>query len=102
MFQYQSATYDRDSNRSHRYLIDEGQGITGTLYVPKEERQIFRLNPHQVNSQTNKTKAKGPYGEPKYPKEPFLYPNPSFMQYYAQEHHLWASAMLPLLFAHPI
>ena len=42
MFQYQSATYDRDSKRSHRYLIDEGQGITGTLYVPKEERQIPR------------------------------------------------------------
>lgn len=35
-----TATYDRDSKRYHRYLIDEGQGITGTLYIPKKEEQI--------------------------------------------------------------
>jgi hypothetical protein len=35
-----TATYDRDSKRYHRYLIDEDQGITGTLYIPKEEREI--------------------------------------------------------------
>jgi len=35
-----TATYDRDSKRYHRYLIDDGQGITGTLYIPKNEEQI--------------------------------------------------------------
>jgi hypothetical protein len=35
-----TATYDRDSKRYHRYLIDEGQGITGTVYIPKKEEQI--------------------------------------------------------------
>ena len=30
------ATYDSDSKRYHRFLIDEGQGLTGTIYVPKE------------------------------------------------------------------
>jgi len=29
------ATYDKDSKRYHRYNIDEGQEITGSLYVPK-------------------------------------------------------------------
>lgn len=31
-----TATYDRDSKRYHRYIIDEGQGIVGNLYVPKD------------------------------------------------------------------
>ena len=31
------ATYDRDSKRYHRFLIDEGQEITGTIYIPKDE-----------------------------------------------------------------
>lgn len=31
-----SATYDRDSKRFHRYLIDAGQGIVGNLYIPKD------------------------------------------------------------------
>ena len=35
-----TATYDRDSKRYHRYMIDEGQGITGTLYIPKAGEQI--------------------------------------------------------------
>jgi len=35
-----TATYDRDSKRYHRYIIDEGQGITGTIYIPKNEEQI--------------------------------------------------------------
>jgi len=30
------ATYDKDSKRYHRYVIDEGQGIKGALYIPKE------------------------------------------------------------------
>jgi len=31
-----TATYDKDTLRTHRYLIDEGQEIRGTLYVPKD------------------------------------------------------------------
>ena len=30
-----SAMYDKDSKRFHRYIIDEGQGIVGNLYIPK-------------------------------------------------------------------
>jgi hypothetical protein len=30
-----TATFDRDSKRYHRYLIDEGQGVVGTIYIPK-------------------------------------------------------------------
>ena len=29
------ATYDQDSKRYHRYIIDEGQGIVGNIYIPK-------------------------------------------------------------------
>ena len=29
------ATYDRDSKRFHRYIIDEGQVVASTIYVPK-------------------------------------------------------------------
>ena len=32
-----TATYDQDSKRYHRYVIDEGQGIVGNIYVPKEK-----------------------------------------------------------------
>jgi hypothetical protein len=35
-----TASYDRDSKRYHRYLIDEGQGVTGTVYIPKNEEEI--------------------------------------------------------------
>jgi len=35
-----TASYDRDSKRYHRYLIDEGQGVTGTVYIPKSEEAI--------------------------------------------------------------
>jgi hypothetical protein len=35
-----TATYDRDSKRYHRYLIDDGQGVTGTVYIPKNKEQI--------------------------------------------------------------
>jgi len=35
-----TATYDQDSKRYHRYLIDEGQGIVGNLYIPKDTKQI--------------------------------------------------------------
>jgi hypothetical protein len=30
-----TATYDQDSKRYHRYVIDEGQGIVGNIYIPK-------------------------------------------------------------------
>ena len=30
-----TATFDQDSKRYHRYLIDEGQGVVGTIYIPK-------------------------------------------------------------------
>ena len=29
------ASYDQDSKRYHRYMIDEGQGIVGNIYIPK-------------------------------------------------------------------
>ena len=31
------ATYDRDINGRHRFLIEGEQGITGTIYIPKTE-----------------------------------------------------------------
>jgi len=33
-----TAIYERDTKRYHRFLIDEGQGITGSLYIPKSEK----------------------------------------------------------------
>lgn len=30
------AVYDKDSKRFHRLLIEEGQEIVGTIYVPKK------------------------------------------------------------------
>ena len=32
-----TATFDGDSKRYHRFIIDEGQGIVGMVYVPKGE-----------------------------------------------------------------
>ena len=32
-----TATFDGDSKRYHRFLIDPGQKITGTIYIPKDE-----------------------------------------------------------------
>jgi len=29
------ATFDQDSKRYHRYIIDEGQEVVGTIYIPK-------------------------------------------------------------------
>jgi hypothetical protein len=29
------ATFDDDTKRMHRFTIDEGQGITGSVYIPK-------------------------------------------------------------------
>ena len=30
-----TCTYDQDTKRMHRYLIDAGQPITGVIYVPR-------------------------------------------------------------------
>jgi len=32
-----TATYDRDSKRFHRFIVDEDQGIVGNIYCPKGE-----------------------------------------------------------------
>ena len=32
-----TATYNGDSKRYHRFLIDAGQKITGAIYIPKDE-----------------------------------------------------------------
>ncbi len=42
------ASYDKDTFKCHRYLIEEGQVIKGTLYIPKDiekipERVIIQL-----------------------------------------------------------
>lgn len=34
------ATYDRDSKRYHRYIIDDGQGIVGNIYIPKDIEKV--------------------------------------------------------------
>jgi len=31
------ATYDRDVKGTHRFIIDDEQGVTGTIYIPKTE-----------------------------------------------------------------
>ncbi len=31
------ATFDKESRRYHRFIIDEGQEIVGTIYVPRGE-----------------------------------------------------------------
>ncbi len=35
-----TATFDKDSKRFHRYLIDEGQKVVGNIYVPKDSTGI--------------------------------------------------------------
>jgi hypothetical protein len=30
-----TATFDDDTKRMHRFIIDEGQGIQGSIYIPK-------------------------------------------------------------------
>ena len=48
-----TATFDDDSKRFHRFIIDEGQGIAGSIYVPKDSQGI----PEFVNIRL-RTKAK--------------------------------------------
>lgn len=33
-----SCTYDADTKRCHRYIVDPGQVITGSIYVTKSEK----------------------------------------------------------------
>ena len=49
------ATYDRDSKHFHRFLIDEGQGITGTIYVLKDEKVPEAI---QVDLKTKEVQGK--------------------------------------------
>lgn len=35
-----TATYDRDSKSYHMYIVDDGQGIVGTIYIPKDNDSI--------------------------------------------------------------
>lgn len=37
-----TAVYDKDTYRTHRYLIPEGQLVKGTLYVPKDAGEVPR------------------------------------------------------------
>ena len=39
-----TATYDRDSKRYHRFIVDENQGIVGNIYVPKGDKDV----PHEI------------------------------------------------------
>ena len=32
-----TATYDHDSNGYHRFKVDQGQELTGTLCIPKDK-----------------------------------------------------------------
>ena len=34
------AIYDKDTHRTHRYLIPEGQLVKGTLYVSKDTEKV--------------------------------------------------------------
>jgi hypothetical protein len=35
-----SARYDADTKRTHRFLIESTEGVTGTIYVAKESRPL--------------------------------------------------------------
>jgi hypothetical protein len=39
-----TATYDQDSKRYHRYLIDPGQPVIGNLYVKKGDKPPESIN----------------------------------------------------------
>ena len=52
-----SATFDKNSKRYHRFLIDEGQDVKGAIYVSKEKSV-----PDKVTIQL-KTKADKERGE---------------------------------------
>lgn len=49
------ATFDGDSKRFHRFIIDAGQEITGTVYVPKGQKVpgevIILLRSRKINDE---------------------------------------------------
>lgn len=49
-----TATFDQDSKRFHRYIIDEGQGIVGNIYIPKAsdipEQLTIRLKVKEIDA----------------------------------------------------
>jgi len=53
-----TATYDQDSKRYHRYIIGEGQGIVGNIYVPKNseipKEVTIKLQVKEVKTQCRK------------------------------------------------
>jgi hypothetical protein len=51
-----SATYDQDSKRYHRFLIDEGQEITGTIYIPKDKEVPDRVT---ISLKIRETRSQG-------------------------------------------
>lgn len=46
-----TARYDKDSKRYHRYLIEEGRGIVGNIYVSKDtdipKELVIKLKPKE-------------------------------------------------------
>jgi hypothetical protein len=34
-----TAVYDQDSKRYHRFIIEDGQGVVGTIYISKGENR---------------------------------------------------------------
>ena len=34
------AVFDGDTKRMHRFIIKEGQGVTGNLYFPRDREKI--------------------------------------------------------------
>ena len=51
-----TATYDQESKEYRRVTIDEGQGVKGTLYFPKDE-PIPRIVTIRLKQLRIKTKA---------------------------------------------
>ncbi len=50
------ATYDSDSKRYHRFLIDAGQGVAGTIYISKDREVPDSVT---INLRTKGEKEKG-------------------------------------------
>ena len=53
------ATFDGDSKRYHRFIIDAGQEVTGSIYVPKGQKvpgEIVLLLRSQRNAEKEEKK----------------------------------------------
>lgn len=55
-----SATYDQDSKRYHRFVIDEGQAVIGSIYIPKNKEIPERVT-ILLKTKTEKEKWQGVY-----------------------------------------